>query len=308
MWPTAAGEVVQAFGVLEAAEARGLRVPDDLSVVGYDDIDPAALMGLTTVRQPLERTGARAADLVIEVTRNRPPQLKLASPGGDQRFSPIQEISFTGEAWDDFGLRAYGIAWSLGGAEPTLLQLGANVPAKEKRQFSHLLRLEELGAAPDQLVAWFVWADDIGPDGELRRTASDMYFAEVRPFEEIFRQGEGGEGEENQQQQRNQQGTQQQQMGKLAELQKEFADPHPLTVPHPAPVQWSPAMLSEADLAAHVPLDRLGSSFDEVMRRAREVAASGDAVLLSPACSSYDMFTNYEERGAIFRRLAKGQA
>ena len=64
----------------------------------------------------------------------------------------------------------------------------------------------------------------------------------------------------------------------------------------------------EADLAAHVPLDRLGSSFDEVMRRAREVAASGDAVLLSPACSSYDMFTNYEERGAIFRRLAKGQA
>ena len=64
----------------------------------------------------------------------------------------------------------------------------------------------------------------------------------------------------------------------------------------------------EADLAAHVPLDRLGSSFEEVMRRAREVAAPGDAVLLSPACSSYDMFTNYEERGAIFRRLAKGQA
>jgi UDP-N-acetylmuramoylalanine--D-glutamate ligase len=64
----------------------------------------------------------------------------------------------------------------------------------------------------------------------------------------------------------------------------------------------------EADLAAHVPLDRLGSSFEEVMRRAREVAAPGDAVLLSPACSSYDMFTNYEERGATFRRLARGGA
>ena len=35
-------------------------------VVVDDDIDPAALMGLTTVRQPLERTGARTADLVIE--------------------------------------------------------------------------------------------------------------------------------------------------------------------------------------------------------------------------------------------------
>jgi UDP-N-acetylmuramoylalanine--D-glutamate ligase len=60
----------------------------------------------------------------------------------------------------------------------------------------------------------------------------------------------------------------------------------------------------EKDLAGRVPLERLGSSFDEVMRRAHELAAPGEAVLLSPACSSYDMFANYEERGAEFRRLA----
>ncbi|MFM8469294.1 MAG: hypothetical protein ACKODH_04895 [Limisphaerales bacterium] len=167
------------------------------------------------------RSNKVSAQFVFDALRNRVPELKLLSPRGDQRVSALQEVQFEEEAWDDFGLRAYGIAWSLGGAEPTLLQLGEGVPAKEKRQFSHLLRLEELGAAPDQLVAWFVWADDIGPDGELRRNASDMYFAEVRPFEEIFRQGEGGESEESQQQ-RNQQGNQQQQMGKLAELQKQI--------------------------------------------------------------------------------------
>jgi UDP-N-acetylmuramoylalanine--D-glutamate ligase len=60
----------------------------------------------------------------------------------------------------------------------------------------------------------------------------------------------------------------------------------------------------ESDLGGRVPLERFGSSFDEVMRRARELAEPGDAVLLSPACSSFDMFKNYEDRGATFRRLA----
>jgi UDP-N-acetylmuramoylalanine--D-glutamate ligase len=42
-------------------------------------------------------------------------------------------------------------------------------------------------------------------------------------------------------------------------------------------------------------------TFDDVLSVARELARPGDAVLLSPACSSYDMFRNYEERGDRFR-------
>ncbi len=46
-------------------------------------------------------------------------------------------------------------------------------------------------------------------------------------------------------------------------------------------------------------------SFDEVLATARQLAHPGDAVLLSPACSSYDMFKNYEERGARFRQAVE---
>ena len=62
----------------------------------------------------------------------------------------------------------------------------------------------------------------------------------------------------------------------------------------------------EQDLggAGKVKLER-GTTFEDVVARARRAAQRGDVVLLSPACSSYDMFKNYEERGATFRRLVE---
>jgi UDP-N-acetylmuramoylalanine--D-glutamate ligase len=58
--------------------------------------------------------------------------------------------------------------------------------------------------------------------------------------------------------------------------------------------------LIERDLKGIVKVVR-AAGFDDVIAKAAGLAKSGDAVLLSPACSSYDMFRNYEDRGARFR-------
>ena len=68
------------------------------------------------------------------------------------------------------------------------------------------------------------------------------------------------------------------------------------------------APIIATDLRPVVDVVRLGSDFEEVMRAARAAAQAGEAVLLSPACSSYDMFSNYEERGERFRVLAAKEA
>jgi LacI family transcriptional regulator len=70
--PTAifAASDTQAVGVLEVAREEGLCVPDDLSVVGYDDIEVADILGLTTMRQLLFESGQRGVELLLETLEN----------------------------------------------------------------------------------------------------------------------------------------------------------------------------------------------------------------------------------------------
>lgn len=65
------------------------------------------------------------------------------------------------------------------------------------------------------------------------------------------------------------------------------------------------AELIAAALGDAVPLVRV-KTLDEAVQRCAELAREGDAVLLSPACASLDMFKNFEERGRLFAQAAEG--
>ena len=72
--PTAifASNDVMAMGAMDAVRSRGLRIPEYISILGFDDVPQAALVrpALTTVRQPLEQMGGVATQMLLDLLKN----------------------------------------------------------------------------------------------------------------------------------------------------------------------------------------------------------------------------------------------
>lgn len=153
----------------------------------------------------------------IDVIPNRPPDLKLAFPGKDVKVSPLEEVQIEVSAIDDFGVLETGIVVQVPGRDPVSLALGRDLIGGHQHKFSTIQRLEELRVQPDELVTYYLYADDYGPDGQRRRSSSDVFFAEVRSFDEIYRQVDQQGAGEMQSSQKPPDST-----AKLLELQKQI--------------------------------------------------------------------------------------
>ncbi|MFM7977455.1 MAG: hypothetical protein ACKO8U_20485, partial [Pirellula sp.] len=165
-------------------------------------------------------------EFIVKVIPNREPALKLTS-ASDQRVSPIQEMLVGAKVQDDFGVHRAGISVSVGDSEPKEIELtgaGSEEAAIKKKELLHLIDLESWQAKADQLVTYHFWSEDLDRDGQPRRVDSEMFFAEIRPFEELFREGDASATQQRQQQQQQQQQGSQgaQQAEELAELQKKI--------------------------------------------------------------------------------------
>lgn len=171
------------------------------------------------------RPNRTRTEFVFKVTPNRRPDLKLTS-ARDTRVSALEELTLNAKMTDDFGVQRFGVSYRIGGDDETEVVLGQGQEDAQLVDAEHTIALEDLGASPAQLLSYHFWADDLDTAGGPRRTTSDLYFAEVRPFEEIFRQAEPQPGGDSAGDQGQQGGDQQQQggpqgAGELVELQRD---------------------------------------------------------------------------------------
>lgn len=68
---------IQAVGVMSAVRERGLRIPEDLAVVGFDNIELAELVGLTTMSQPIREMGKLAVDRLLALLHGNGESAKI---------------------------------------------------------------------------------------------------------------------------------------------------------------------------------------------------------------------------------------
>ena len=172
-----------------------------------------------------QRTNRLPPTFVLKALRNQPPKLKVVAPGRDIEVSPLEEVVLAVETWDDFGVSQLGVTYSIAGQEPVELKLDSETLKGDRLRAQHLMALESLNAAADDLVTYHFWAEDDDSEGNPRRVVSDIFFAEVRPLEQIFRQGAAqpdSQSQQQQQQQQQQSGQNAQQAEQLAELQKQI--------------------------------------------------------------------------------------
>ncbi|HUF63329.1 MAG TPA: hypothetical protein VMN36_14735 [Verrucomicrobiales bacterium] len=201
---------------LEPAEGEPLEAVRD---AGNPLVYRLALTALEAVRYRVVledadgRTNRNPPELELIVLENKPPQITMRFPRGDSEVSPLEELRLEAEIEDDFGVLRHGITWTLGERTEEVALGGAQEEPPRQLTATHHLALEILGAQPDDLVSYSFWAEDTDRNGAVRRTDSDLYFAEVRPFERIYRERMNPAG---------QQAGQAQQEEELIKLQKEI--------------------------------------------------------------------------------------
>src|SRR5690606_38145256 len=96
----------------------------------------------------------------INVVPNRPVTLKPTFPARDLEASPLEELDVMATAWDDYGVKRYGVSYALAGQEAVEVVLGEEAAARQKHELRQQIRLEDLKASPDELLSYHWWAED----------------------------------------------------------------------------------------------------------------------------------------------------
>jgi hypothetical protein len=122
----------------------------------------------------------------IRLMDDRPPDVRIVRPAADQGITPLEEVAIEARADDDYGVAALDLVYAVAGRPPRVVpftRLGGTDVAKVG---TRLLAAEDLGVQPGDVITYYARARDVARGKRSTETRSDIFFLEVKPFNEEF--------------------------------------------------------------------------------------------------------------------------
>ncbi len=130
----------------------------------------------------------------IEAIDDAPPKVTITKPFRDVRATSVEEVFSEVKAEDDIGVGKVELHYSVNGGPEKTLNLRKGEPGETAVTASHTFFLEELGLQPGDVVSYYGKASDNNNVTGPGTSSSDIYFIEIRPFEQKYVQNQQGGG------------------------------------------------------------------------------------------------------------------
>ena len=185
--PVASGQMVLGMAPAGAAADRhvvlrrtGDRVVEGDLVLARDDSYRVGLADLDGLRT------AGDTEYFLRVMDDRPPDVRILRPAGDQQITPLEEVAIEARAEDDHGISRFELVYAVAGRAPKVVPFPRAGASELSRSATLTLAAEDLGVQPGDVITYYARARDVGRGKRSTETRSDMFFLEVRPFSEEF--------------------------------------------------------------------------------------------------------------------------
>ena len=122
----------------------------------------------------------------VRVMDDRPPEIHILRPSGDTQITPLEEVPIEARADDDFGIASLDMVYSVGGGAEKVVPFTTLGGTPIARIGSRMLAAEDLGVKPGDVIAYYARARDIPRGKQSTLARSEMFFLEVKPFNEEY--------------------------------------------------------------------------------------------------------------------------
>lgn len=133
----------------------------------------------------IDGLSSEGTEYFIRMLNDRPPDVRILRPAGDKHVSPLEEVAIEARADDDYGVQSLELVFKTSAGKETVVPLGRPITGTVAAG-QHTVYLEDLRVTPGDFVTYYARARDVGRGRRATEARSDIFFLEVKPYEEEF--------------------------------------------------------------------------------------------------------------------------